>query len=84
MDTRPSWNWSKRTSTWMEIEFLIFRIPRKIANPLYTKGYADKHYLGGGGGDKGDKCDTGPQGDKGDTGPQRPKSDKGDTGPQGP
>ena len=57
--------------------------PTEDSEPV-TKGYADKHYLGGGGGDKGDKCDTGPQGDKGDTGPQRPKSDKGDTGPQGP
>ena len=46
-----------------------------------TKGYADTHYLGGGGGSqgpKGDKGDTGPQG------PQGPKGDKGDTRLQGP
>lgn len=46
-------------------------------NEPVTKGYADKHYLGGGQGFKGD---PGPQGPKGDTGPQGPK---GDQGPQG-
>ena len=61
-----------------------------------TKSYADTHYSGGGGGQrgpKGDKGDTGPQGPKGDTGTQGPKGgtgsqgpkgDKGDVGPQGP
>ena len=44
--------------------------PTEGSEPV-TKGYADKHYSGGGG-------------DKGDTGPQCPKGDKGDTGPQGP
>ena len=48
-----------------------------------TRSYADTHYSGGGGGQrgpKGDKGDTGSQGPKGDTGPQGPK---GDTGAQG-
>ena len=58
-----------------------------------TKSYADTHYSGGGGeqrGPKGDKGDTGSQGPKEDTGPQGPKGDtgkqgpKGDTGAQGP
>ena len=58
-----------------------------------TKSYADTHYSGGGGGQrgpKGDKGDTGSQGPKGDTGSQGPKGDtgtqgpKGDTGAQGP
>ena len=58
-----------------------------------TKSYADTHYSGGGGGQrgpKGDKGDTGPQGDKGDTGPQGakgnmgPRGPKGNTGAQGP
>ena len=58
-----------------------------------TKSYADTHYSGGGGGQrgpKGDKGGTGSQGPKGDTGPQGSKGDtgtqgsKGDTGAQGP
>ena len=58
-----------------------------------TKSYADTHYSGGGGGQrgpKGDKGDTGPQGPKRDTGPQGAKGGtgtqgpKGDTGAQGP
>ena len=73
--------------------------PTTDSEPV-TKGYAGKHYLGGGAqgpkGDKGDKGDRGllgPQsyrgqrgfkGDKGDQGPQGPKGDKGDQGPQGP
>ena len=58
-----------------------------------TKSYADTHYSGGGGGQrgpKGDKGDTGSQGPKGDTGPPGSKGDtgtqgsKGDAGAQGP
>ena len=60
--------------------------PSIDSEPL-TKGYADTHYSGGGGGSKGPKGDPGPQGSKGDTGLQGPKNDqgsKGDPGPQGP
>ena len=61
--------------------------PTTDSEPV-TKGYADKHYLGGG--------QTGPQGPRGSTGPrgpigltgfqgtQGPNDLKGDTGPQGP
>ena len=60
----------------------IFDLPDPVedSEPV-TKGYADKHYSGGGGGEKGD---TGPQGPKGDTGSQGPQGPKGDTGSQGP
>ena len=56
-----------------------------------TKGYADKHYSGGGAKPQGPKGDTGPRGLKGDkgdmglqgpTGPQGPKGDKGGRGSQ--
>ena len=60
--------------------------PTSDSEPV-TKSYADTHYSGGGGGQrgpKGDKGDTGPKGNKGNTGSRGPKGDKGDTGPQGP
>ena len=65
--------------------------PTSDSEPV-TKSYADTHYSGGGGGQrgppgpKGDKEDTGsqgPKGDKEDTGSRGPKGDKGDTGSQG-
>ena len=68
-----------------------FPDPTEDGEPV-TKGYADKHYSGGGGdqgdtgpqGPKGDKGDTGPQGPIGPQGPQGPQGSKGDTGPRGP
>ena len=71
----------------------IFDLPdlTEDSEPV-TKGYADKHYLGGGSGNtgpEGPKGDTGPKGPKRgkgpkeDTGPKGPKGDKGDTGPKG-
>ena len=56
--------------------------PTEDSEPV-TKGYADKHYSGGGG-DKGDTGPQGPKGDKGDTGPQGPQGPTGPQGPQGP
>ena len=52
--------------------------PTEDSEPV-TKGYADKHYLGGGG----TTGPQGPQGPKGDTGSQGPQGQQGPTGPQG-
>ena len=61
--------------------------PTEDSEPV-TKGYADKHYLGGGQVDpQGPRGPTGPRGPIGLTGsqvPQGPKGDKGDAGSQGP
>ena len=49
-----------------------------------TKSYADTHYSGGGGGQRGPKGDTGPQGPKGDRGSPGPRGPAGSDGAQGP
>ena len=50
-----------------------------------TKGYSDKHYLGGGGttGLQGPRGQKGDNGDAGSQGPQGQKGDKDDVGPRG-
>ena len=72
----------------------IFELPDPVedSEPV-TKGYADKHYSGDGGGTtgpQGPRGPTGPRGPIGLTGPQGPqglkgdKGDRGNTGPRGP